>query len=362
MTKDICFVKKKLKQLSVRLCVVITMSLLISNDIEAQTPFLDYTSLKTHSEIISILNNLSNKYDPVAIADEDQDVYMTFFKYRLMLGSLAPTFKEMHDKLISENEKMLELNIDCSLYNLVKYFLGNNYTIDNLNKEILEKYLMDVYNINRIAKGFCNRTRPWRHYLYVYNTKRYSSDYDQYGQMFYGREMWKEELESYYNKENYSFPSGHSTVCYAFAFIMSKIYPENSSKYLLKADSMAWSRVFLGFHHMSDVRASYDLAKQIAEMVIPKINTSYSKSWKVECDEFNHQPLQVSDNFKMVAGTIKDFTCKRCQTIVDVDIIDESTIPKEKRRLIYFTYKCKNCKNGQGQPMAGFPDRTFLPR
>ena len=180
--------------------------------------------------------------------------------------------------------------------------------------------------------------------------------------MFYGREMWKKELESYYNKENNSFPSGHSTVCYAFTLIMSKIYPEESSKYLLKADSMAWSRVFLGFHHMSDVRASYDLAKQIAEMVIPKIKTAYSKTWKVECDEFNHQSLQVSDNFKMVAGTIRDFTCKRCQTIVDVDNVDESTIPKEKRRLIYFTYKCKNCKNGQGQPMTGFPDRTFLPR
>ena len=254
---------------------------------------------------------------------------------------------------------MLELNIDCSLDNLVKYFCGNHYTIDNIDKEILERFLMDVYHINRFAKGYCNRTRPWRHYLYVYNTKRYSSDYDQYGLIYYGNEMWKRELKSYYNKENNSFPSGHSTVCYAFALIMSKINPEETSKYLLKADSMAWSRVFLGFHHMSDVRASYVLAKYIAEMVIPEIT---SKDWKAEWNELNHEPLHVSDNFKMVAGTIRDFTCKRCQTIVDVDNVDESTIPKEKRRLIYFTYKCKNCQNGQGQPMTGFPDRTFLPR
>lgn len=57
------------------------------------------------------------------------------------------------------------------------------------------------------------------------------------------------------NRYNSSFPSGHATGAFAFSYVMSKRHPKASIPLYLTASTVAFSRVYLGRHYVSDVIA-----------------------------------------------------------------------------------------------------------
>ncbi|MGH7411303.1 MAG: phosphatase PAP2 family protein, partial [Candidatus Methylomirabilis sp.] len=52
-----------------------------------------------------------------------------------------------------------------------------------------------------------------------------------------------------------SFPSGHSVTAFALASVLSRTYPKGSFAFYLLASMVAFSRVYLASHFLSDVVA-----------------------------------------------------------------------------------------------------------
>lgn len=52
---------------------------------------------------------------------------------------------------------------------------------------------------------------------------------------------------------DYAFPSGHASLAFCAAFIFSYFYKKNSIYFYSIATVIAFSRVYLGFHYVSDV-------------------------------------------------------------------------------------------------------------
>ena len=52
-----------------------------------------------------------------------------------------------------------------------------------------------------------------------------------------------------------SFPSGHSVTAFALAYVLSRTYPKGSFAFYLLASMVAFSRVYLASHFLSDVVA-----------------------------------------------------------------------------------------------------------
>lgn len=52
---------------------------------------------------------------------------------------------------------------------------------------------------------------------------------------------------------NSSFPSGHATGAFAFTYVMSKRHPKTTIPLYFTASTIAFSRVYLGKHYLSDV-------------------------------------------------------------------------------------------------------------
>jgi hypothetical protein len=57
------------------------------------------------------------------------------------------------------------------------------------------------------------------------------------------------------NRINSSFPSGHATGAFAFTYVMSKRHPKTTIPLYLAASTIAFSRVYLGRHYLSDAVA-----------------------------------------------------------------------------------------------------------
>ncbi len=57
-----------------------------------------------------------------------------------------------------------------------------------------------------------------------------------------------------------SYPSGHSTIAYVFATVLSKIHPESSKEYLKRAEQIALDRVMGGVHYPHDIEAGKQMA------------------------------------------------------------------------------------------------------
>ncbi|TES93151.1 MAG: phosphatase PAP2 family protein [Candidatus Cloacimonadota bacterium] len=54
---------------------------------------------------------------------------------------------------------------------------------------------------------------------------------------------------------NSSFPAGHATGAFAFSYVIGKRHPKTSIPLYLTATTVAFSRVYLGRHYLSDVIA-----------------------------------------------------------------------------------------------------------
>lgn len=59
----------------------------------------------------------------------------------------------------------------------------------------------------------------------------------------------------------YAYPSGHATMGYVYAHVLSIMYPERAELFLKRADEIGLHRVLGGVHHPSDIVAGKKLAK-----------------------------------------------------------------------------------------------------
>lgn len=71
-------------------------------------------------------------------------------------------------------------------------------------------------------------------------------------------------------RNNGSYPSGHSAIGYAVALVLSEINPERAFHIMKRGYEMGESRVILGFHFDSDVRAG----RECASMLIPVLHSN----------------------------------------------------------------------------------------
>ena len=66
--------------------------------------------------------------------------------------------------------------------------------------------------------------------------------------------------------DEFSFPSGHTMVAFAFAFSVGQFYPDLLPWFLFCAISVAASRIVLGMHFLSDVLAGCVIGCSLGEL------------------------------------------------------------------------------------------------
>ncbi len=71
-------------------------------------------------------------------------------------------------------------------------------------------------------------------------------------------------------RNNGSYPSGHSAIGYAVALVLSEINPDRALQIMERGYQMGESRVILGFHFDSDVKAG----RMCASMLIPVLHSN----------------------------------------------------------------------------------------
>ncbi len=71
-------------------------------------------------------------------------------------------------------------------------------------------------------------------------------------------------------RNNGSYPSGHSAIGYAVALVLSEINPDRALQIMKRGYDIGESRVILGFHFDSDVRAG----RVCASMLIPVLHSN----------------------------------------------------------------------------------------
>lgn len=67
---------------------------------------------------------------------------------------------------------------------------------------------------------------------------------------------------------NYSFPSTHATLAFAFSFILSKIDPQNKIWFYCLAVAISLSRMYLGVHYFSDVLGGMALGFVVGKIAL----------------------------------------------------------------------------------------------
>lgn len=72
---------------------------------------------------------------------------------------------------------------------------------------------------------------------------------------------------------NSSFPSGHATGAFAFSYIIAKQYPKLTIPLYLTAATIAFSRVYLGKHYVTDVLAGSALGTASGWIVMKNNDT-----------------------------------------------------------------------------------------
>lgn len=71
-------------------------------------------------------------------------------------------------------------------------------------------------------------------------------------------------------RTNGSYPSGHSAIGYAVALVLAEVNPARAQEIMQRGFDIGESRVILGFHFDSDVRAG----RQCASMVVPLLHAN----------------------------------------------------------------------------------------
>ncbi len=64
-----------------------------------------------------------------------------------------------------------------------------------------------------------------------------------------------------------AYPSGHSTMCHCYAYVLADVMPQKIQEFEASARSVAINREIAGVHYVSDSAAGRDLAKQIYDLL-----------------------------------------------------------------------------------------------
>ena len=60
--------------------------------------------------------------------------------------------------------------------------------------------------------------------------------------------------------KGYSYPSGHTTGSYLWAFVLSQLIPKQADDFKNRAQQIAWHRVQMGMHYPQDIKGGKQLA------------------------------------------------------------------------------------------------------
>lgn len=253
---------------------------------------------------------------------------------------------------------------ECSANTMLRYFAERKcydsiYKLTAHELGMVVKFMEDVYNANEYLKKKYDRPRPF------YDFWGDNSDVRHYINEYYPVDCWdKYSLK----KKGHSYPSGHSVVCYATAMLLNQMMEakapaqntvERKKAMLDAAHRFAMSRVVLGVHHLSDIKASYNAAKALFEQVrsnrqfcddLDTLRTLYGGKGKV----VSIVPPEFSprDNglFIRVAKLNRiHFYCLQHRVTGDAPAVNPAVKESSTGRLFDYGYRCgvsddKDCR------------------
>ena len=111
---------------------------------------------------------------------------------------------------------------------------------------LCERAVSDVHAANKEVKNVWQRTRPFAQFKEP------------------SLKPWEDEEEA----STFSYPSGHSSRGWIYAFVLSTVAPEFAEDLFARARSYALNRVICGHHWKSDVDASLMLAAGIFAAIV----------------------------------------------------------------------------------------------
>ena len=128
--------------------------------------------------------------------------------------------------------------------------------------KLVEGARRDARVINRQAKDYFRRTRPFIHFKEPSLIPIYDAEYS----------------------TSYSYPSGHSVRGYIYAMTLALVVPDSSEALIARAEEYALNRVICGRHWKSDIDASLVEATVIMSRLLS--NTAFTAQLKEARKEY----------------------------------------------------------------------------
>lgn len=242
-------------------------------------------------------------------------------------------------------------DIECNANTMLRLYKDCSY-IENLPVKsigVLCKCIDDVFAVNDSIKTKFNRPRPWYNF---WGLKKGADDNLMTIRQYYPRDKWDRYCLT---RKDRSYPSGHSVISYASAMLLGELirpsvgenFQDVRNNLMKKASEFAMSRVVLGVHHFSDIRASYREAVAILNMIYGdqqfKEDTGLDKNEKCTTEGYNE--IYPTETFKEVAklGRLKAY-CLTHNKYYNKRIM--ASKKKDGERLLDFEYLCSNDSEG----------------
>lgn len=249
----------------------------------------------------------------------------------------------------------IEYNVHAMLHFFEEELGGDLTKLDTKRVGIFCKFIGDVLEVNELLKKDINRWRPWYHFWGKFKDGKLTNEKEikEYIQRDYERSQWNAYSLSSVNK---SYPSGHSVIAYASAIMLANLFynPDSgitkkdfAETLLKKAHRFAMSRVVLGVHHYSDIKASYKQA--IENLIFLECTEQFRKdldSIGLEYTKLIHKidyPFSdIDDLFLKVAKLERlKFTCIEHGRVIKMPLESDTT----KTRFYKKPYHCDSIEN-----------------
>lgn len=338
--------------------VVLALFLSLPLDIAAQY-------CKDYKECIDMIEeHIGECPDSGSTEDQlDRDYYSIAYGIRFIAhisDKQAETFgiKEELREMCKQRDSLawsddIEYNVHAMLHFFEEELGGDLTKLDTKRVGIFCKFIGDVLEVNELLKKDINRWRPWYHFWGKVKDDKLTNEKEvkEYIQRDYERSQWNAYSLSSVNK---SYPSGHSVIAYASAIMMANLFynpdpritqQDFADTLLKKAHRFAMSRVVLGVHHYSDIKASYKQA--IENLILLKTTDQFRNDldsiglkYTDLIYKIDYPFSDIDDLFLKVAklGRLK-FTCIEHGVTFTMEVNDSTKASKESR---YFVgeYRC----------------------